>query len=747
MIQSRYSRNVVAAGLLVLFAAALPGQTEDTLSGRNLLNAMRNKDGQGPKPAYENRSRQTSGLLKETAGDARDQLLQIIPAESLFCLRVNNFDYTLSQIDQFLAGVSPLPMGVSMLARTQLAKLLGSPQLNGVNTGRAFAVFGTTAGGQSAQTGAIPGIFIAALLPVTDYERFIAGNPNCAEPDAQGISKITAEGTPAMLAAQLGNFALIGSESDYDAVAALAKSDPAPSNGLSSALAETEAKRATEQPIWLYGNVCQLSDAFGPLLLAKMEQMKAMIETIKASGQGPMADPSVIIGMYTEILEKLMKETQSLSISVSPKPEVLNITETISAMPGTEMADMFTADAPVKQDNKLLGYLEDGAVMNASGGITGKLNARITSFFATILCGGRSPETMARIKSLASDFADVFSGTDAMSFSIDPKSKPPFAGKYVSEIMDKDKLTNLIQEGAELFNTGGIADFYKELGFKTAFTLKRGVDTYKGVSIDSARLTMEPADPNSPEGLVMNMIYGGGFDYRWGTVDNLWVCAVGGNVDLVIRKLIDQVKAGGTKQVPSEFEAAMALLPEADKADFVVTYNFPRLFGMMGAIMPVPMPQMDIPTKSNLALAGYVGGGSMTVDIALPKEHLTEIMALFQMMVQQMQNTGIPEHFAHEMTWVKCRNPKCRAEYEITKKEYYEYLEKNTTATMMTVPALICTRCGELSVYRAIKCEKCGLVFEASWKRGDFEDRCPKCGYSKIEDERKRAANMRRKLG
>ena len=111
------------------------------------------------------------------------------------------------------------------------------------------------------------------------------------------------------------------------------------------------------------------------------------------------------------------------------------------------------------------------------------------------------------------------------------------------------------------------------------------------------------------------------------------------------------------------------------------------------------------------------------------------------------RNEGIPAHFAKEMTWVKCRNPKCEAEYEITKKEYYEYLEKNTTATMMTVPALICTRCGELSVYRAIKCEKCGLVFEASWKRGDFEDRCPKCGYSKIEDERKRAANMRRKLG
>jgi uncharacterized membrane protein YhaH (DUF805 family) len=44
---------------------------------------------------------------------ASNELLKMIPAKSLFCVRVNNFDYTLNQIDQFLAGVSPMPMGVS----------------------------------------------------------------------------------------------------------------------------------------------------------------------------------------------------------------------------------------------------------------------------------------------------------------------------------------------------------------------------------------------------------------------------------------------------------------------------------------------------------------------------------------------------------------------------------------------------------------------------------------------------------
>jgi hypothetical protein len=63
------------------------------------------------------------------------ELLGILPAESLFCVRVNNLDQTLSTIDQFLVGVSPTPMTVSMLVRGQMAKVLGSAELNGVNMG------------------------------------------------------------------------------------------------------------------------------------------------------------------------------------------------------------------------------------------------------------------------------------------------------------------------------------------------------------------------------------------------------------------------------------------------------------------------------------------------------------------------------------------------------------------------------------------------------------------------------------
>jgi len=100
---------------------------------------------------------------------------------------------------------------------------------------------------------------------------------------------------------------------------------------------------------------------------------------------------------------------------------------------------------------------------------------------------------------------------------------------------------------------------------------------------------------------------------------------------------------------------------------------------------------------------------------------------------------GIPGRFAKELIWVKCRDPNCAAQYQITKKKYYVHIEKNTELWAMKPPGLICKKCGKKSVYEAVKCEKCRLVFEVYTVARDFRDRCPNCGNSKIEKDRERA--------
>ena len=733
MIKSKNSRNVVAVWFLVLISFAAEMRAD---------------------------------ILPRSKGD---ELLQILPSESLFCVRVNNLDSTLSSVDQFLTGISPTPMTVSMLVRGQMAKLLGSAKLNGVNMKGSFALFGVTSYGKTPEPKPSD-MFIGALAPVTDYKQFIDDNPNLSPSDANGVSKITSNGTPTLLVTQLGSYALFSSENYYDSllwykklmgIGTSASTKAAP---LDSALDAAEAELAMKEPLWMYGNIQQVSKTFGPLIFGKIEEMKKTMEDMESYTQAniekleqtrsKMADiisnqkaeiekieqqheklreqhsqlqakmeqmkirlaamdpngkaaidqlkqriderkklssaleeqiekiqqvrnqladmetneneairtldqqieklrdkkempidhqTSETIGkamnLYTSILEMLMKETKSLSLTIRPRPNVCSLSVNVSALPGTEMANMFAADTSSGKENRLLGYLEDGAMMNfackMSTPFWKKLNLKSIDFLTAIAGEAMTAEDMTKMKAMATDVISSLGGPMVFSFFIDANSKPPFVFKYILEVKNADKFNNVLEEASEMVNVEGIADFYESMGIEMGFTIKRGVDSYKGVSIDSAKLVMKSTDPNLPQGQMIDAMYGGGFEYRLAIFDGLCVSTVGGDVDSAIRKLIDEAKAGGPKQMATEIKAVLALLPEADKADFMGTYNILRSFKMMGAMtgafMPVPMPfaEMDIATKSNIVFAGKAGNNRMTVDIALPKEHLTEMMAAF----------------------------------------------------------------------------------------------------------------------
>jgi predicted Zn-ribbon and HTH transcriptional regulator len=81
------------------------------------------------------------------------------------------------------------------------------------------------------------------------------------------------------------------------------------------------------------------------------------------------------------------------------------------------------------------------------------------------------------------------------------------------------------------------------------------------------------------------------------------------------------------------------------------------------------------------------------------------------------------------MWWVKCGNPDCNTEYEMDMKDFID--------SGGISKALTCQKCSEESIFKAVKCEKCGLVFFSGSVRGDYTDRCPECGYSETEESRK----------
>jgi phage FluMu protein Com len=111
------------------------------------------------------------------------------------------------------------------------------------------------------------------------------------------------------------------------------------------------------------------------------------------------------------------------------------------------------------------------------------------------------------------------------------------------------------------------------------------------------------------------------------------------------------------------------------------------------------------------------------------------------------EKSGIPKAFKKKNMWLKCRNPRCKNEFQMSMYQYYKTIEDYLKEHPQTqiAPGLECEKCRKPSAYAAAKCAKCGLVFEKGWKRGDFEDRCPKCKYSGIEDARRKTRQARDK--
>ncbi len=584
---------------------------------------------------------------------AGDTALETVPADCVFCIRLNNFDYTLSQLDTFLAGTSPI--GVSMIARMQLANMLGDPMLQGIDTAGSFVIFGMAEAKETAD--AEPDIFIAALLPVKDHQQFINLSQNVGEPDAEGVSTISIRPMMAMpadpnappppakilLCTKAGQFAMVGPENKRSQLIELAKSISSGQASMAKKVDADQAKLAAEMPIWTYADIEQVNKTFAAEIEKGFAEMENELKNMQgAPGQPQMKNLDEIMKVYFDMIKAFLEQGKYATIALKPEPSVLRIKKTLAAKPGTEMSKLLTADATLPKENKLVAQLEDGAALTAAVKMNKAWMEKLTkigiSFMKAIGSGdANAADETAKWEQLCKDSVDSMGQLLAFSLKTNPGSRPPFAFEYYLEIKDKEKYDKVFEESAQLMKIGCFAKMYKDMGIEMSFDVKRGTSEYNGVTIDSAKMTMKVTDMNSPEGQMINAMYGDGFEYRMGYVDGIYLMAVGGDPDGNIKKMVDSVKAGADKQPNAETTAAMALLGDAKDADFFGTFNFIRLMSMGMGFMPTPMPIPfdQIPTKSNIAFAGKVSDGKLVADVAVPKEHIMEISMGMQMLMQQ----------------------------------------------------------------------------------------------------------------
>ncbi len=271
-------------------------------------------------------------------------VLDIVPANAMLCVRINNFDYATGQLDAYLAGISPLPMGLSMMARMQLAGILGDPALATVDTNGQFAAFMVMAKINDAPA---PSPQVVVMVPVTDYDKFVTANPNVAATDTQGISKIVAAGLPSgeliCMAAPGRRYAMVTSPdsgTSLPAVNALLSA-----GALSSRLSAEQLKDASEAPFWAYIDSAQAATVFGPMAQG-MAQMAAAQAQQQQAGHGtpPATDPMQAAMAQSEEIIKLAKQTKSVTIAIRPDAKVLAVEVDIQAIQDSELAAKLSKD-------------------------------------------------------------------------------------------------------------------------------------------------------------------------------------------------------------------------------------------------------------------------------------------------------------------------------------------------------------------------------------------------------------------
>ena len=179
---------------------------------------------------------------------ARDPLLRMVPAESLFCVRVNDFKTSLTLMESFLDGLAPVPL--------KLTKFLDDEKWQSVETDGDFALFGVLLPAEPPSANSLlAALFVGLLVPVPDYNKLIRGNPDISEPDANGISKVGGESGRGPLITKAGKYALLCWRNDYNKLVKAKSIVTTENPGLRTALDTQEIERAAGRPIWAYANL------------------------------------------------------------------------------------------------------------------------------------------------------------------------------------------------------------------------------------------------------------------------------------------------------------------------------------------------------------------------------------------------------------------------------------------------------------------------------------------------------------
>jgi hypothetical protein len=594
-----------------------------------------------------------------TLAGGKDPLMDLLPDNTLFCVRINNFTASLELLDQYLAGASPMPL--SMTFNMFLGGAMGDPMLAGMNKYGSLVLVGIGSKDQ-------PEPAVALLLPVTDPKQYTS-SPNCQGPDESGLYTLNVPNSPAgpmsFVPLEGNPYLLVGPANQKAALQTVRTCLKEKKNSLTQRVNLIDAQNASSAPAWIWLNMETGYELLAPVL------RKGMEEGVKQAQAQPSAmmgmDPNGFGGLF-DAFDGWMRQTDSLSVVLTPKPDLLTAEMNFIPKQNTELAKLLVRDPAMKSGFKMGGYLDPEApisgLMNMNKPLWNKVNQIFIEMFAGAMGGqNKSVDLIAKFKPLIEKSMTALGSEIAFSFGYHAGT-PPFSMREVIEINDEKAMREVLQE-----STGMVNDLYSSMGLPATFSFKEKASQYQGVSIDQASIQFALADSASAEEkAAIETIYGKeGLTYPFAVSKNKMMVTMGPNADAELKKLIDLQAM--PPAMPADMQTAMKIIPQADTADYVMSLNVIRLMKGMSEMMatmaqtaapqgtPVPpfaqmLEGIPMNTQSTMAIGTHIEQGRIQTHLALPKQHLMEIVAvamqvqqkvMMQQMQQQMQQQQQPQ--------------------------------------------------------------------------------------------------------